>query len=124
MNTKRKKTGRKLLAFLLTLAMVVGLMPGMSLTAYAAGEKAYAAYDVTTETNKNKSGDDLTALQVTFNGRQWYIIADNSVSATSGTVTLLAADGSFGKSKFSDNNSTGYGSRCNDNVRRLVRQCG
>ena len=60
MNTKRKKTGRKLLAFLLTLAMVVGLMPGMSLTAYAAGEKAYAAYDVTTETNKTKSGNDLT----------------------------------------------------------------
>ena len=35
MNTKRKKTGRKLLAFLLALAMVVGLVSGMSLTAYA-----------------------------------------------------------------------------------------
>ena len=32
----KQKTGRKLLAFLFTLAMVVGLMPGMSLTAYAA----------------------------------------------------------------------------------------
>ena len=31
----KQKTGRKLLSFLLTLAMVVGLMPGMSLTAYA-----------------------------------------------------------------------------------------
>ena len=35
MNTKRKKTGSRVLSFLLTLAMVVGMMPGMSLTAYA-----------------------------------------------------------------------------------------
>ena len=33
---KKKKFGRKLLSFLLTLVMVVGLMPGMGLTAYAA----------------------------------------------------------------------------------------
>ena len=33
----KQKTGRKLLSFLLTLAMVVGLMPGLSLTAYADG---------------------------------------------------------------------------------------
>ena len=33
----KQKTGRKLLSFLLTLAMVVGLLPGMGLTAYAAG---------------------------------------------------------------------------------------
>ena len=32
----KRKTGRKLLSFLLTLAMLVGLMPGMSLMAYAA----------------------------------------------------------------------------------------
>ena len=31
----KQKTGSKLLSFLLTLAMVVGLMPGMGLTAYA-----------------------------------------------------------------------------------------
>ena len=31
----KQKTGRKLLSFLLTLAMVVGLVPGMSLTAWA-----------------------------------------------------------------------------------------
>ena len=34
----KQKTGRKLLSFLLTLAMVIGLFPGMSLTAYAADE--------------------------------------------------------------------------------------
>ena len=36
---KRKNLGRKLLSWLLTLAMVVGLMPGMGLTAYAAANK-------------------------------------------------------------------------------------
>ena len=35
MKQKTQKTGRKLLSFLLTLAMVVGLLPGMWLTAYA-----------------------------------------------------------------------------------------
>ena len=32
----KSKTGRKLLSFLLTLTMILGLVPGMSLTAYAA----------------------------------------------------------------------------------------
>ncbi|MBQ8950187.1 MAG: LPXTG cell wall anchor domain-containing protein [Eubacterium sp.] len=35
---EKKKMGRKLLSFLLTVTMVIGLMPGMSLTAYAASE--------------------------------------------------------------------------------------
>ena len=101
---KNKRLGRKLLGFLLTLAMVIGLLPGVGLTAYAAGEKAYAAYDVTTDTNKTKSVDDLTALQVSFNDKKWYIIEDNSSSATRGTVTLLSADTTFGTKTFDDVN--------------------
>ena len=70
MKQKINKTGRRLFSFLLALVLVMsnftGIVPGMSLTAQAAGEKAYAAYDVTTYTNKTKSGDALTALQVTF----------------------------------------------------------
>ena len=100
---------KRFLGILLTLVMLLGLMTGMSLTAYADNQKAYAAYDVTTETNKTKSGNDLTALQVTFNERQWYIIEDNSSSATSGTVTLLSADTTFGTKTFDDvNNSNKY----------------
>ena len=38
----KQKTGRKLLSFLLTLAMVVGLVPGMSLTASAEGTETVA----------------------------------------------------------------------------------
>ena len=42
MKQKRKKLGSKLLGFLLTLALVLGLMPGMGLTAYAAdGDTSY-----------------------------------------------------------------------------------
>jgi len=37
---------------------------------------------------------------VKFNNYNWYIIADNSTAVDAGTVTLLAADTSFGTSKF------------------------
>ncbi len=95
---KRKLKG--LMGLLLSLALVMGLMPGMSVKVLANGQKAYAAYDVTTDANKTKSGDDLAALQVTFNGYKWYIIADDSTAADAGTVTLLAADTSFGTCAF------------------------
>lgn len=36
---KKKKVGRVLLSFLLTLAMVIGFMPGMGMTAHAAPEE-------------------------------------------------------------------------------------
>jgi len=98
------KKKERLLGILFNLVMVLGLIPGMSLTAYADDQKAYAAYDVTTDANKTKSGYDLMALQVSFNGTQWYIIADNSTAADAGTVTLLAVD-SFGKSRFGSSNS-------------------
>ena len=89
----------------------------MSLTAYADEDdtKAYSAYDVTTDENKDKSGDDLTKLQVTFNGKKWYIIEDNSTAVDKGTVTLLAVD-SFGTSKFSE---SGY-NYSNSIVKRML----
>ena len=76
--------------------MVLGLMRGMSLTAYAATD-TYTAL-------KNN------ATVVQFNGYNWYIIEDNSTSATEGTVTLLAADNGFGLSNFSDSQSNAYSS--------------
>ena len=86
MNTKRKKTGRKLLSFLLTLAMVVGLMPGMSLTAYA--ETSYGAYLVT----DSDTDETLTNKVVQFNGIGWYIIKDESLAENAGTITLLVQE--------------------------------
>ena len=82
---QKRKLGRKLLSFLLTLVLVLGLMPGMSLTAYAATE------------TYTKLMNDKTVVK--FNNHDWYIIADDSTD-TGGTVTLLAADTSFGTSAF------------------------
>ena len=87
----KQKTGRKLLSVLLALAMVLGLMPGMSLTALAYDRNPYASLVNTTTT-------------VTFNGKPWYIIADNSTAVDAGTVTLLAADTIY-KSKFSSSSN-------------------
>ena len=84
-----KHRGTKILSLLLTLVMVLGLLPGMSLTAYAATE------------TYTKLMNDKTVVK--FNNHDWYIIADDS-TATGGTVTLLAADTSFGRSKFHDTN--------------------
>jgi len=89
----KQKTGKYLLSFLLTLAMVVGLVPGMGLTALAYDDDPYASLVGTTTTVK-------------FNDIDWYIIADNSTAVDDGTVTLLAKD-PIGASKF--NNSTDNG---------------
>ena len=55
----------------------------------------------------NDSDDVLTGKQVTFGGKKWHIIKDESTSATSGTVTLLMAN-SFGNTKFDENGSNVY----------------
>ena len=100
MNTKRKKTGRKLLSFLLTLAMVVGLMPGMSLTAYAADNAKYREY-AWNETSKTLSYEDkdipvgvteLTTDTVSWTEGGWYIVPEEGVTignriTVTGTVT-------------------------------------
>ncbi len=115
----RRKKGRKLiskrmlLTVMVSLTMVLGLMPGMSLKAYADDTKAYATYDVTTDANKNKSVDELKALQVTFNGKPWYIISDNSTAVDAGTVTILAGDTSFGVSLYREDSYSGSKMKAN-----------
>ncbi|MBR1567769.1 MAG: InlB B-repeat-containing protein [Lachnospiraceae bacterium] len=77
----KQKTGRKLLSFLLTLAMVVGMMPGMSLTAYAdenvakVGETEYA-----TLSDALNAWNDGTTLTLLAN-----VETDNTISMSSGT---------------------------------------
>ena len=106
--TLKHKTRTKVWSILLSLALLLGLMPGMSLTALATSPAgAYSAYDVTTDANKTKTGDDLAALQVTFNGMPWYIIEDNSTAADAGTVTLFAKE-CVGVSVFSTNGDKFY----------------
>ena len=79
MNTKRKKTGRRVLSFLLTLAMVLGLLPGMGLTALAWDGDPYAELLNTT-------------TAVNFDGKEWYLIENNSTAVDAGTVTLLSKE--------------------------------
>ena len=70
--------------------------PTINTTYYLDAPSAYAGY-VPAE------ADDATALAakvVKFNGHDWYMIEDNSTSETEGTVTLLAADTSFGATQF------------------------
>ena len=65
----RQRIGSKLLGVLLALAMVVGLMPGMSLTAYAAGSGTIgtASYTIDDE-------GVLTVGSGSFNKEQWRAI--------------------------------------------------
>ena len=48
----------------------------------------------------------LAAKVVNFGGYEWYLIADNSTSATEGTVTLLSK-GTMGSSVFNDDSDKG-----------------
>ena len=73
---------------ILQLAMVVGMMLLMSITAMAWDGDPYAGLVNTTTTVK-------------FNNIGWYVIADNSTAVDAGTVTLLAKD-PIGASKFHD----------------------
>ena len=93
---------RRTLAAAMALLIVAGYAPALPFAddLPGFGVTAYAATDTYSALIPTNSDTDLTAKQVSFNGYKWYIIADNSTSATEGTVTLLAADTSFGTSAF------------------------
>ncbi|MDO4806546.1 MAG: hypothetical protein Q4A07_04785, partial [Coriobacteriales bacterium] len=92
-----KKRRTALLGVLLGIALALGLVPGLARAALVDAWEGnpYAGLVNTTTT-------------VTFNGKPWYIIADGSTAADAGTLTLLAADTSFGLSKFDDSYSNDY----------------
>ena len=113
-HVKRRRSGRgrrawsMLFSLLMLFSAMLSAMPELSLKVQAEDEVgAYNDYLVTTDTNKDKSGEALTALQVYFNNMAWYVIEDDSLDA--GTVTLLAAD-TIGASKFNQdgNNDNHY----------------
>ena len=105
MKKKRKKLGKKLLSFLLTLAMVVGLMPGMSLTALADGTTYSPASDYTGY-EALKTGDTTVQIEGVNIGDtivDWYVIGYDS---TDKTVTLLSKQ-SFENKPFNSNYEKG-----------------
>ena len=99
MNTKIKKTGRRVLSFLLTLAMVVGLVPGMSLTAYADGTTYDPASTYTGFGDLNTNNTEVTIGSVPE--ITWYVIANDS-----STVTLLSKQ-SFERQQFNSDTAKG-----------------
>ena len=89
---------KRLTGILLTLALLLGLLPGMGLTALAADNNPFARLVNTT-------------ARVTFNNHAWHIIENESRGVNAGTVTLLAADTSFGTRAFDEKyESSDYGS--------------
>ena len=77
---------KRLMGILLSLAQVLGLMPGMSLTAYADDDPLYAQY-------KN------TTTVITFDGNSWYLIDYDDT-----TVTLLS-EGCVASSQYNESGS-------------------
>ena len=73
------KKKKRFLGILLGMVLLLGLLPGMSLSALAYDGDPYADMVNTTTT-------------VRFNDIDWYIIKDESTSAAKGTVTLFAKD--------------------------------
>ncbi len=90
----KQKIGRKLLSFLLALAMVIGLMPGMSLTAYAKSRVKYldASGAEQSITNYIEVDSDTKNLR-----QSWYVVnSDVTINETvqiSTDVNLILCDG-------------------------------
>ena len=81
---QKKRTGRRLLSFLLTLAMVLGLLPGMSMTARA--EEVDSAYTLTIPSTLTvaKSGwnatDGISATGTLADGKKLAVTASSANS--------------------------------------------
>ena len=103
---KKRKFGRKLLSFVLTLVMLVGMIPGMSLTAYAAAPVSYksATVDATTHavTFSDAQCSDYTVVTgitgevICDSG--WYVVKSGTVDidgsiTVNGDVKLILCDG-------------------------------
>ena len=96
---KLMKMKKRFLGILLTLALILGLMPGMSLTAYADGTTYNPASSYTGFGDLITSDTEVTISEVP--GKTWYVIACDA-----STVTLLSKE-SFGYQKFNSSTSKG-----------------
>ena len=98
---QKKKFSRKVISYVLALVMVfstlTGIVPGMSLTAYADGTTYNPASTYTGFDDLITNDTEVTISEVS--GKTWYVIAKDS-----STVTLLSKQ-SFGTSKFGSSNN-------------------
>ncbi|XME03976.1 hypothetical protein QYZ88_007295 [Lachnospiraceae bacterium C1.1] len=112
MKTKRQ-IGRKIISFLITMAMVLGMMRGMSLTAYAdqppvtylnaSGEtETCYSYNAVTNSNKTlKDGWNVVTESVTISSSQdlWdelnIILCDNATLTVATSEVAISSGGNF-----------------------------
>ena len=97
-----KQKMKQWLGALLSIALILGLMPGMSLTAYADDDPPYAQYKNTTTVIK-------------FDEKDWYLI-----NYDTSTVTLLAKE-CVGASPY--NSSGSYVEYASSTVKTAVDKC-
>ena len=88
------KMKKRLLSILLSLALVLGLMPGMSLTAYAAG----VSYVDGSGTSQTVDATELATSTTSWTNGSWYIVPEGGLTisgriAVNGTVNLILRDG-------------------------------
>ena len=87
---KKRKLGRKLLSFLLALAMVVGLMPGMGMTAYAAGDGTEnKPIEISSWDELKSAMSGSVQNDENENNPTYYIITDNITSPANGYDCIL-----------------------------------
>ena len=89
---KKRKLGRKLLGFLLALALVLGLMPGMSMTAQARTEETLLT-TVTYTNGGSQTHSTEGVVTVTLNGVTYNDDTYGWLFYRSGTVTVAPVDG-------------------------------
>ena len=102
----KPKLRSRVLAALLSLALIVGLMPGMSMAAFAADTgKAIQLVDNGTAANLT-----VNESKVTFADHEWWVIGNstNGVYPQSGHITLLLANNDFGTTAFRTGNSSSF----------------
>ena len=92
------KTKKRFLGILLSISLMLGLMPGMILTAYADGTTYNPASTYTDFATLNTNNTEVTISEVS--GKTWYVIGSDT-----STVTLLSKQ-SFDNKAF---NSSGTG---------------
>ncbi|MBE5859570.1 MAG: hypothetical protein E7301_05535 [Butyrivibrio sp.] len=99
-------TKKRFLGILLSLVMLLGLMPGMSLSAYAAPltDSAPDSGIILGEGDDPYSSINNTATVITFDSKDWFLI-----NYDSSTLTLFLTD-SVGTSKFDDDSNQYSGS--------------
>ena len=116
--TQRKKLGRKLLSFLLTLALVLGLMPGMGLTAYAADGVAIGNGGYPYGMNMTSSITFIVDVAASSNGEyQWYVSdsSDGNYSTVAETSGFFGANADSFETTFTPIDGKWYKCQCRIN---------